>query len=120
VGLVVDVQPLPAAFAAELDSALDELTAEPAPLHLRVHGRIEQEGMAAAVGRDVDVADEPLSVISAQMDEADLPPGQRSLPRLAPRRFPELAEGLARRERIDANVDAQSFLLNMILSSPIA
>jgi hypothetical protein len=114
------VQPLPAAFAAELGGALDQSRAEALPLHVRVHGRIEQESMTAAVSRDVDVADEPLPVIGAQMDEADLPLGKRSLPRLAPRRFPELAEGLARGERIDANVDAQSFLLNMILSSPIA
>ena len=116
--LVVDVEPLPAAFAAELGGASDELCAEATPLHVGMHGRVKQERVPAAVGRDIDVADEPLALISTEMDEADLPLGQRSLPWAAPGGFPEGAERLQRRERIDANVDAQSFLLNMTFESP--
>jgi hypothetical protein len=120
VRFVVDVQPLPAALATQLDGARDQLRAEAAPLYVGMHGRIEQESMAAAVGRDVHVTYEPLAVVGAQMDEADLPARQAALPWVAPGRFPERAEGLARRERVDTNVDAQSFLLNMIFASPIA
>jgi hypothetical protein len=120
VRLVVDVEPLPAALAAKLDRAPDELCTESTPLHVRVDGGIEQEGMTAAVGRDVDVADEAPVLIGAEVDEADLPFGKRTLPGFAPGRRPELAERRAGRIGIDLDVEAQSFLRNMTLASPSA
>jgi hypothetical protein len=83
-----------------------------------MHHGIEEEAVAGAVGRDVDVADEAVALVRPQMEEADPPVGQRSLPRVAPGGLPERAILLAFRIGIDPDDAVQSLLLNMTFASP--
>ena len=71
--LVVDMHPGGATIAGDLDGALDEAGADAAAAMAGVNGWIEQEGVDAAVPRDIDIADQSFTFIGAQMNQAARP-----------------------------------------------
>jgi hypothetical protein len=103
------VKPLTPSTPGECSGAPDELQANAAATKAAVNGRIEQERMRAAIGREMNKTDEPVPNEGSEGSEAsgkDRLKGARGV--IGPRPRKQVIEVRIIERRVDAIVDCVS------------